>query len=90
MRNRLGTAKSPIWLPRWPPAQAAHRFLLLPTSGFVVGGAGIATGLLLILLAPGDEDADSDLETGDGVALGSVEPWLDPRSGGGLTMRWRW
>ncbi|MEQ9324675.1 MAG: tetratricopeptide repeat protein [Polyangiaceae bacterium] len=68
----------------------AFTFAHVSTAGFVVGGAGIATGLLLILLAPGDEDADSDLETGDGVALGSVEPWLDPRSGGGLTMRWRW
>ena len=56
----------------------------------MIGGAGIATGLLLILLAPSDDDTGGDLEAGDDVALQSLEPWLDPRSGGGLSARWRW
>jgi len=60
----------------------AFTFAHVSTATFVIGGAGIATGLLLILLAPSDDDA-----VDDDVAL---EPWVDPRTGGGLGVRWRW
>lgn len=68
----------------------AFTFAHVSTASFVIGGAGLATGLLLILLAPSGADENGELEAGDDVALESVEPWMDPRTGGGLSMRWRW
>jgi len=71
----------------------AMTFAHVSTTGFVVGGVGIAVGAILLLTLPGGEDGDD--EGGDeGVEEARLDlvPWLETgnRGSAGLILRGTW
>jgi tetratricopeptide (TPR) repeat protein len=64
----------------------AFTFAHVSTAGFVVGGAGLTAGLVMLLLAPSDDDAPSDA----GSAI-RITPWLGgDAETGNVGIRGRW